>query len=460
MISSMMSESAGHIPAEIISFFRENVGEILLVKGPPGSGKTMFSLECMKVLCKKKKGITIFPRMDEDQLSSEYNWLVENSEDHNLMAFHGNTKMADPNWFKREFDYLNSKAEQGIGFMLFDPINAITDQYDNPERKMKEIVSLVQSSNVSAIIVQEKEGTTYLDHLAGGVVKLFFEEREGRKYRALTFEKMRGVEVKNPNYLFTLHTGVFRSFRPWSVETVSKGEWIPLDDTDTHFSTGIDDLDKILGGGFKRGSYNILDVDDNILSSEYLLLLRPVLLNFINHDQGVLMVPSAGEHPESIRNDLGSYIDLDTLSEKLYFLDYFATSSVKEYIIPMGSARKEGLQQKGMEIIQRLRGKEGKPYLDFVGLDTMEYLIGESLTLRHLLTGVSKTKVTKTLGIGIAKPGLKIGQGIRNMSDVYLRMMKINSIPCFFGVKPETQIFAIMPSEKHGFPNLELIPLT
>ena len=118
------------------------------------------------------------------------------------------------------------------------------------------------------------------------------------------------------------------------------------------------------------------------------------------------------------------------------------------------------MQQKGKEVIQRLRGKEGRPYLDFVGLDTMEYLIGESLTLRHLLTGVSKTKVTKTLGIGIAKPGLKIGQGIRNMSDIYLRMMKINSIPCFFGVKPETRIFAIMPSEEYGFPNLELVPLT
>ncbi len=456
----MSSDPVRHIPAEIISFFRENVGEILLVKGPPGSGKTMFSLECMKALSQKRKGITIFPRMDEDQLKSEYSWLVDDTDEHNLLPFHGNTKMADPNWFKREFDRLNSRAEEGIGFMLFDPINAITEQYDNPERKMKEIVSLVQSSNVSAIIVQEDERTTYLDHLAGGVVRLYFDEREGRKFRSLTFEKMRGVEVRNSNYLFTLHEGYFRSFIPWNVETVKKGEWLPIDDTDSHFSTGLHDLDKILDGGFKRGSYNILDVDDNILSSEYLLLLRPVLLNFLHHDQGVLMVPSAGEHPESIRNDLNPFIDLDKVNELLYFLDYFATSSSKDYIIPMGATRREGLQQKGMDVIKRLRGEEGRPYLDFVGLDTMEYLIGESLTLRHLLTGVSKTKVTKTLGIGIAKPGLKIGQGIRNMSDIYLRMMKINSIPCFFGVKPETRIFAIMPSEEWGFPNLELVPLT
>lgn len=456
----MSSDPSSYIPPEIISFFRENVGEILLVKGPPGSGKTMFSLECMKALCHKRNGITIFPRMDSDQLNSEYSWLVDEKSNHNLMAFHGNTKMADPNWFKREFDYLNSKGKDPIGFMLFDPINAITEQYENPERKMKEIVSLVQSSNVSAIIVQEKEGTTYLDHLAGGVVRLYFNDMEGKSFRSLTFEKMRGVEVRNPRYLFTLHKGRFRAFRPWNVETAKKGDWIPIADTETHFSTGLEDLDSILKGGFKRGSYNILDVDDNILSSEYLLLLRPVLLNFLCHDQGVLMVAPAGEHPESIRDDLNSFLEEGKLSEKLFFLDYFATSSSRDYIIPMGSTRKEGLQQKGMEVIQKLRGREGRPYLDFVGLDTMEYLIGESLTLRHLLTGVSKTKVTKTLGIGIAKPGLKIGQGIRNMSDIYIRMMKINSIPCFFCVKPETTIYAILPSEEDGYPNLELVPLT
>ncbi len=456
----MSQDPASYIPQEIISFFRENVGEILLIKGPPGSGKTMFSLECMKALCKNRKGITIFPRMDEDQLKSEYSWLVDPEGKHNLLAFHGNTKMADPNWFKREFDFLNSNSDDPIGYMLFDPINAITEQYENPERKMKEIVSLVQGSNVSAIIVQEKEGTTYLDHLAGGVVRLYFDDKEGKRFRSLTFEKMRGVEVRNSKYLFTLHKGRFRSFRPWNVETAERGKWIPLDDTDSHFSTGLEDLDTILQGGFKRGSYNILDVDDNILSSEYLLLLRPVLLNFLCHDQGILMVPAAGEHPESIRGDLNTFIDEEKLMDMLYFLDYFATSSAKEYIIPMGSTRKEGLQQKGLEVIQKLRGKEGRPYLDFVGLDTMEYLIGESLTLRHLLTGVSKTKVTKTLGIGIAKPGLKIGQGIRNMSDVYIRMMKINSIPCFYCVKPETSIFAILPSEEDGYPNLELILLT
>ncbi|MBN1390144.1 MAG: hypothetical protein JXA22_05830 [Candidatus Thermoplasmatota archaeon] len=455
-----MSEPVEHIPQEIVSFFKENVGEIMLIKGPPGSGKTLFALECMKALTRNRKGITIFPRMDRDQLNSEFPWLQKEDPGQNLKAYHGNTKMADPNWFKREFDLLNTEQQGNVGFMLFDPIDAITEQYENPERKMKEILSLVQSTNVSAIMVQEKEGTSYLDHLAGAVIRIEFGRMDGRRYRTLSIEKMRSVEVQHFSYVFTLQKGVFKAFKPWRLDCIPRGEWIVTDDTDEHFSTGLDGLDKILGGGFKRGSYNILDVDDNITSSEYFLLIRPLLLNFLNHGRGILMVPPAGEHPESIRADLMDFMEVRTLNEMLYFLDYFSTSSQKPYIVPMGSTRKEGLQQKGLEIIQKLRGIEDRPYLDFVGLDTMEYLIGESLTLRHLLTGVSKTKVTKTLGIGIAKPGLKIGQGIRNMSDVYLKMVKISSIPCFYGVKPETGLFALMPDPEAGYPNLTITPLT
>lgn len=456
----MVSDPVEHIPPEVISFFKENVGEIMLIKGPPGSGKTLFALECMKALCRNRKGIVIFPRMDRDQLNSEFPWLLEGETSHNLLAYHGNTKMADPNWFKREFDLLNNVQKGNVGFILFDPINAITEQYENPERKMKEIVSLIQSTNVSAIMVQEREGVSYLDHLAGAVIHIEMGKLDSRRYRMLNIEKMRSVEVRHSSYVFTLQKGTFRVFRPWKLEDVPKGEWIITDDTDEHFSTGLQDLDRILGGGFKRGSYNILDVDDNITSTEYFLLLRPVLLNFLHHEHGILMVPPAGEHPESIRADLLDFIGEQPLNELMFFLDYFSTSSQKPYIVPMGATRKEGLQQRGLEIIQKLRGEEGKPYLDFVGLDTMEYLIGESLTLRHLLTGVSKTKVTKTLGIGIAKPGLKIGQGIRNMSDVYLKLIKINSIPCFYGIKPETGIYALMPDPEAGYPNLMITPLT
>ena len=126
----------------------------------------------------------------------------------------------------------------------------------------------------------------------------------------------------------------------------------------------------------------------------------------------------------------------------------------------MGVGRKEGSSVKGLELIQHIRGPEQKPYLDFVGLDTMEYLMGESISLKQLLTGVSKTKVTKTLGIGLSKPGLKTSQGIKNMADVCIRMIKIFNIPCIYGIKPQTGLYAIIPHPEDKFPNLKLVPLT
>ncbi len=456
----MSEEVVGSIPQEIIKFFRENVGEILLIKGPPGSGKTLLGLELMRVLCKRQRGIAILTRMDSDQLNAEIPWLMD-EDVHNIKAFNQNDKIADSNWFKREFQTkLEESKEQPIGFILLDPIDAFTEQYENPERKIKEIITLVQSTNVSAIMIQDREETTYLDHMAGGVLTIHFNDFEGIRYRSIHIDKLRSIEVENSRYLMTLHTGVFRAFSPWSLSDMEKSPWVPVDDSETHFSTGLYDFDNILKGGYKKGSYNILEVDDNITYDEYMLLLRPILLNFLYHDYGVLMVPPAGEHPENLRADLENSIDIRRLDEKLFFLDYFSSSPSKPYIIPMGATKKEGAQQRGLDVISRLRGKEGKPYLDFVGLDTMEYLRGESITLRHLLSGVSKTKVTKTLGIGLAKPGLKIGQGIKNMSDVYVRMVKIHSIPCIYGIKPETSLYALMPHPEFGYPNLEIVPLT
>lgn len=449
------------IPSEIMRFFKENVGEILLVKGPPGSGKTLFSLECMRELCRSVSGISVFTRMDRDQVMAEMEWITKDETRGNLRAYNSGDRISDPNWFKREFDQImDSKKDAPLGYILFDTIDAITEQYDNPQRKMKEIVSLIQRTNVSAIMVQEDEGVTYLDHLAGGVVMINFGEVDRRRYRSLRIEKLRGVEVDHSDYLMTLHMGSFRSFEPWDPCRVEIGEWVPLPDTEDEFSTGLSDLDRILNGGYRKGSYNILDIDDHISTEEYMMIMRPVLLNFVEHGYGILMVPPAGEHPEALRSDMQRFVDKGKLEGRVYYLDYFSASSTKHYIIPMAVGKKEGGSQRGLEVIQNLRGPDMKPYLDFVGMDTMEYLMGESISLKHLLTGVSKAKVTKTLGLGLTKPGLKTSQGIRNMADVYLRMVKINNIPCIYGVKPQTGIYAVVPDPELKFPNLNLVPLT
>lgn len=450
-----------NVPSALLSFFKDNVGEVLLVKGPPGSGKSLLALECLKSLCGAKRGLVLFTRMDRDQVAAEMGWTLEESSRGNLMVFTSADKISDPNWFKREFEQLiSSKDGLPMGYLLFDTIDAITEQYENPQRKVKEIISLIQRTNVSAIMVQEDEGVTYLDHLAGGVVRIEFGEIDGRRFRTLRLEKLRGVEVDHADYLITLHNGAFQSFGPWDPFKVEQGRWESIPDRENEFSTGVNDLDRILGGGYRKGSYNILDLDDNISTEEYMTILRPVLLNFIDHDYGVLMVPPAGEHPEALKTDLERFMPREMVEGKVFFFDYFSASSNRPYIIPMAVGRKEGASAKGLELIQNIRGPDQKPYLDFVGLDTMEYLMGESISLKQLLTGVSKTKVTKTLGIGLSKPGLKTSQGIKNMADVYIRMIKINNIPCIYGIKPQTGIFAILPHPEMKFPNLRLIPLT
>jgi len=151
----------------------------------------------------------------------------------------------------------------------------------------------------------------------------------------------------------------------------------------------------------------------------------------------------------------GSYSALDQF---IRIADYFSPESHNKYIIPLGVGRDEAIKR-WSETVTELRGRDSKPILDFTGFDTLEYTRGESIAIRELLNGVASTKVSKDLGLGIIKPGLKLTQGIKNMADTYLRILDITKSCCIYGLKPQTPLYVITPDEKRQYPSIKLTPL-
>jgi len=97
--------------------------------------------------------------------------------------------------------------------------------------------------------------------------------------------------------------------------------------------------------------------------------------------------------------------------------------------------------------------------MDFTGFDTLEYLRGGEVAIQHLLDAVAKIKISRDLGIGILKPGLRLTQEIMNMADTYLKIITIDRCPCIYGVKPKTIIYGIVNDLEKGTPNIKLIPI-
>jgi KaiC/GvpD/RAD55 family RecA-like ATPase len=446
-----------NIPQELHDFFNTAKGQTLLINGASGTGKSTFALELTHEFAKlNQMSVYIFTRLEQEQIQNNFPVIAELWKEKKIKVFDRYDPITDGNRFAKELDFLSKNMD--IGLFVVDTIDAISERFDHPNRKLKEIIEIVKKLKLNTLLIKEEGDTTYLDYLADGIITLVRSEYEGQRIRFISLDKLRGVEVIQSKYLVSLKGGRFQSFRPFNPGEFAPKKWKNISDKEIYFSTGIKDLDTILGGGFRKGSYNVIEIADNVTSEEYLSIIRPIILNFLNQDRGVIAVLTGGDHPESFRNDFTRFLDKEKFDEYMRIADYFSPDSDQPYIIPLGVGREEAIKR-WAETVRELRANDNKPILDFTGFDTLEYTRGESLAIRELLTGVASTKVSKDLGLGIIKPGLKLTQGIKNMADTYLRILDIEKCCCIYGLKPQTPMYVITPDKKLHFPNVNLTQL-
>jgi hypothetical protein len=258
--------------------------------------------------------------------------------------------------------------------------------------------------------------------------------------------------------LLTLQHGRFKCFEPFNPIRTSANGWEIKPDTETQYSTGIPDLDTLLGGGFRKGSYNVLEIGPRVSNNEYHALVVPILLNFVNQDRGAVAVLTGGDHAETTRAELLPFMSEEHFDTYVRIADYFTAHSDKPYVMALGTRKEEALKIWKSNLAS-LRGSENKPILDYTGFDTLEYLRGDTIAIKDLLNAVAKTKISQDLGLGIIKPGLKLTQEIMNMADIYLKIVDINKCPCVYGIKPKTIIYAIVTDEDKGYPHIRLVPI-
>ena len=63
------------IPEEISTFFDDEYGKMLLVKGAPGSGKTVFALTLLSML--KGNGAYLATRVDSETMCRQHPWIKD-----------------------------------------------------------------------------------------------------------------------------------------------------------------------------------------------------------------------------------------------------------------------------------------------------------------------------------------------------------------------------------------------
>ncbi|OYT50257.1 hypothetical protein B6U83_00600 [Thermoplasmatales archaeon ex4484_36] len=443
-----------NVPVEIEQFFRTHTGEVLLLKGGTGTGKTLLAIEIVRQLTKDERGVMLFTRVEEDQLSLQFPHLKEGSPlRERAKLFDKNSKITDPNWFLREFtDLVKSDFKPKV--VMIDTIDSLLERFENPSRMVRATLDVVQRENLSLIIVEETSRESFLDPLVGGIVSLGHTEVDGRKVRELEIIKMRGVEIGRRKYLFSLRGGNFRVFSEMPVlKPEEQIMWKKTPHPPNRYSSGIPKLDDILNGGFKRGQYIMIEASFEVSEEMLMLILRPIILNFIQNDGVVFITPPGGETPESIYSDLSRFLPEGILEEHVRFVDYFRASPGNPLVIPMTDRSSQKLYRTELE---ELTQGYSRPLMDLVGLDTLEYRMGTTATPQDLLRTRVFIRSRGYLGISIARPDLSLAGAVANFSDIVFKYRLIDNTPLFYGVKPPTGVMVPTIDREGGLPVVTL----
>jgi hypothetical protein len=268
-----------------------------------------------------------------------------------------------------------------------------------------------------------------LDYIVDGVVTmdqfLIPSQERGSRMRSryareIRLEKLRGVEIRQRTYTCTLHTGRFHYFEPYRehAEMQISEDGIRVPDCDSqNISTGIPDLDGLIGG-LKYGSCNVLEVDHGV-GKRYYHILTSLASNALKNGRGVFILPSIG-YQLSPRN-------------------IFVPTNVRVL-----QTDGEDLQEWASELIaagDELRERTGRPILNIIGMDAIEFAFGykEMLNLANKL--VLRWKETKDINVLIVKTGQESIEMAIHAADTYWVVNELNGGLCLYGVIPRTELF-------------------
>ncbi len=479
-----------------------------MVKGQAGTGKTTMALQVLEELSGPDRSFYVSTRVSDESLYNLFPWLrekemrgrvvdasreflralYERAENENKEVKAADKKTAGAKAFlrsinreksptrvdrthlttlmqdydllevKRLYDRIEEKLPNQC-LVVVDSIEGITTKYKIPPEDLVCALQkdLVENTSTHLVLVMEFADDTSVDYLVDGVINLTRSSTEGRRIREVHLEKLRATEIMQPIYLTTLRGGRFKVFEPFA-PAVTTGAWKVTPNPAAHYSTGTPDIDALLGGGFSVGSYNVIEVGNDVSNDQYLSVVRPLLLNFLSHGLGATAVLTGGDHVEALREDLTRFLPPTTFDRLFYVTDYSLSHSDKPNVLPLKDKKPEEALALWQRVMGAIRGKENKPLMDFVGFDTLEYRFGD-IAIQDLFRTVSNIKVSKDLGIGILKPGLKLQQEILNMADTYLRVVNIHRACCIYGVKPQTSLHVVHPDPERGYPHVSLTPI-
>ncbi|MFQ6051428.1 MAG: ATPase domain-containing protein [Candidatus Hydrothermarchaeota archaeon] len=457
------------------------LGFITMVSGEPGTGKTTFALQYAFHQAKKGEKVLYITTSESisklRRLAKRFDFYDPKLLREKKIIFHDYSiseyvdelsKVDAASFFK---NLGKTIKREGIKHLIIDPVTILGLVYEREidfRRNILLIEPIIGQIGCTTLLTAEIPKGTDLyskygikEYIVDEVLILRKELLDGRIVRHIQLEKMRGTEIKQPSYPYTLKDG-FRCFEPFKYSPPEhRREWEPVPDTEKHFSTGSEDLDKVLGGGYRRGGFVLIDVGENVPPAGYRLFNYLPLLNFITQDRGAAIITVGGADAEEVRKRASMFVSSERFDKYVRIIERKMPDKDqnKPYIVTIDGESLEEDKKKWLEVQSELREMTKAPlYLHF-GYDVLEYRYWEQALVEFTSQIVSLVKGHGDLGIAVTKPGLASTQELANMATMHIKIIEIDGSIAFYGIQPRTGVYHINIDVSRGFPKLKLTPI-
>lgn len=245
--------------------------------------------------------------------------------------------------------------------------------------------------------------------------------------------------------------------------------WTPIPDTPERFSTGVADFDRLVGGGFRRGSHVLFEVDDTVGPADRSLLFTPILLNFLYQSRGVLAVLPSRETPHGFRTDLTRWVSRRRFDTRVRVVAYVDEGVEVPYVVDLSKMKMNGTpaqtKKGGREAMAKMvvaekavMGARSKPFLEFIEFEIADMLFGADTATRMFFHGIKRARMVGNLVVGVLRPGLACADSVRGMADVILGLHRSDLGVVVRGIRPVFPEHLVVVDPRLGPPYVTFLP--
>lgn len=483
-----MLKKEENIPPEIERFFKMFPGQTLLIKGKPGTGKTILSFEILKDICEEQNGLYLSTRVSPDKLHQLFPWIknivpaknVVNATPGKILKALGTSSSLRScpfdfgtalNFFKMLYEDAEDMDNPMVVIDSWDALLGYLKLEDEGASLAQSLCDFCREVGTHLIFVAETDNETPLDYIVDGVIStemtnipkepwnrgIYDSELVTRTARQIELNKLRGVSIKQKNYIFTLEDGRFKYFPPMLRRPILHEIDAAPDIDGDHRSTGIKELDKITGG-LEKGYLTLFEVGHGV-GLRYVPFIEQIAMNLATKNVGVVRVRSVGaaltKGFESVPMMKGLYNFVPQTWLMWRLSQLFPTT--KEYIDFLEATKKTSSEIMELSLMEARKvytdflekvKKKHSEIAEFIGLDTFEVLYGVDNTLKLIDEAIARAAENKEILVGVVKRGMRSIEMITRLVNAHFVFKDLMGALFIYGVQPRTELYNVAFSEK------------